>query len=55
VCFDLNGDGVADHTGLATSDRHPGGTVSTIGGNDHNNVVSRCVRGGPTVMGYFRP
>jgi len=55
VCFDWNGDGLADHTGIATSHRHPDGTVSTIEGNDHDNVVGRHVRGGPTVMGYFRP
>jgi peptidoglycan hydrolase-like protein with peptidoglycan-binding domain len=55
VCFDWNADGEADHTGIATSTRHGDGTVSTIEGNDRNNVVGRHIRGGPTVMGYFRP
>jgi peptidoglycan hydrolase-like protein with peptidoglycan-binding domain len=54
VLFDWNGDGVADHTGIATSHAAADGSVHTVEGNAEN-VVGRHVRGRGVVLGHFRP
>lgn len=54
VMFDWTGDGVSDHTGIATSSAGGDGSVRTIEGNA-SDVVGRHVRGRGVVMGYFRP